>query len=554
MELYVQSSWRLPVLSGLLLVLAFYSRLLVPNFVAFLPVLLWLDTHSARPLRETAKAALVFGLTAYGVGLHWCYAMLSISWLAVLMYLALVVLFTSGATAAITLVGWCRRSTGWPYGILLPVCWLPFEWSRNWGDLRITADHVGQSLAPYPFLIQFDDLVGPYGVGAFLLASNGLLFDAFRGWRGAPEGAPERVPEVTPEERERWGSGGRRPAIALGFLVVVVLLYDGWAWTHPPAESGRLRVALVQPNIPLVLKHDPEADAEQLEVLTRLTLEAARQNPDLIVWPESARPQPLHHWLDNPRTFAMPDVQRLAAETGATLLTGVDYARIRTPSEYEAYNAALVVHPDGRLDPAWTAKVYLVPFTEGIPFRAVLGPVLGGLRGGLHWLAGGFTPGPESALLPVGPWKAGVLVCYEQLYFDLARRLRNAGAQLQVVITNDAWFGRTVFQSFQADVVRMRAIENRCAFIRAANTGISGFVDPLGRYHGRTRLFVPAVEVHDVPITDVRTVYDRIGDAVAWLAIAGLGVTVIVARRSRRSRRRGPPGPQARHRAKEEKP
>ncbi len=507
----VESPWRLPVASGVLLVLAHYFAFLVPNFVAFLPMLLWLDARRDRPLRDLARGGMVFGLTAYGIGLHWIYAMVSISWLAGFMYVGLLVLFTLGAVIALTLAGWVRRSTGLAFGILLPVCWIPFEWARSFGDLRMTADHVGHSLSRFPFLIQFDDVVGPYGVGVFVLASNGLLYDALTGWRGR---------------------SGRRAGVVLGLLAAAVLVYDAWAWEHPPAQEGKLRIALVQPNIPLDVKHDRAEDDRQEKILGEATWRAAREKPDLVVWPESARPRLVEHRLDDPRTFAMPEVQRLAVATGTTILTGAEYARIRKGGDYEIYNAALVVHPDGRLDTTWTAKVYLVPFTEGVPFRFLLGRLLEHRGGELHWLSGGFTPGPTAALLPVAGAKLGVLVCYEELYFDLSRALRNAGADLQVVITNDAWFGRTVFQDFVADVVRMRAIETRSAFVRVANTGISGFVDPMGRYHGRTGLYVPAVEVEDVPIVKTRTIYTRVGDVVAWLAIAGLVATSSLALRN----------------------
>jgi len=510
---WLESAWRLPVLSGALVVVAQYGRLLVPNFLMLLPVLAWLDGSRERRLRDVARGAAVFGLATYGLGLHWIYAMLSISWLAVLMYLGLLVLFTAGGTIALTLAGWTRRRTGWSYGLLLPACWIPMEWLRTWGDLRMTADHVAHGLAPFPFVVQFADVTGPYGVGAFVLACNGLLHGAIS---------------------ERGTRRGRREATALAGLLLVVLAYDAWAWTHPPEEAGRVKIAIVQPNIPLVIKWDAAEDARQAKILADATREAAKERPQLVVWPESARPTMVRHWLDDPSTFAMPEVQALARETGADILTGVEYARIRSREDYEYFNAALVAHADGTLDPTWTAKTYLVPFTEGIPFRRVLGPLLDGLGGGLHWLSGGFSPGPDAVPLPAAGWSVGVLVCYEELYFDLARRVRNAGADFQVVITNDAWFGRTVFQTLLADVVRMRAIETRSSFVRAANTGISGFVDPMGRYHARTAIFVPAVEVQDVPVTRVRTVYSRVGDVVAWIAIASLaGIVVAAARRQR---------------------
>jgi apolipoprotein N-acyltransferase len=229
----------------------------------------------------------------------------------------------------------------------------------------------------------------------------------------------------------------------------------------------------------------------------------------------------------------MPEVQVLAKETGDTIVAGAEYVVLRDHDGYDAYNAAFVVHPDGRFDPTWTAKVYLVPFVEAVPFKVLLGPLLSGRGGWARWLGGGFLPGRKETLLPVAGTKLGISVCYEELYFDLQRGLRNAGARVQAVITNDAWFGTTFFQAYQANTVRLRAIENRSSFVRVANTGISMFVDPRGRDAERTELLVEEVRVNDVPLTDGRTVYDRIGDVPAWAAIATFAAAAYVGWRRR---------------------
>jgi apolipoprotein N-acyltransferase len=261
-----------------------------------------------------------------------------------------------------------------------------------------------------------------------------------------------------------------------------------------------------------------------------MTIEAAAAGAELIVWPETARPRPLIHHLSRPATYRMPEVQALARRVGAALLVGAEYLRIGEDNDRESYNAAFAVDADGRLLPDWGAKIYLVPFVEATPFRSLVGPLVEGRGGEWRWLAGGFAPGPKNVVLEVADTRVGVLVCYEQLFPDLARGLRNAGAELQVVITNDAWFGRSLFQGFQADALRLRAIESRTAFVRVANTGISGFVDSRGRYHQQTGLFHTAVEVRDVHLSNRMTLYDRVGDLVAWVAIAALGVAVLLAR------------------------
>ena len=516
LDRWTRSLWQLPVLSGAALALAYvWVPFPILNFVCFIPMLLWIEVNAYRPRGERLQAGFLFGMTAGLISLHWMYSMLAFSWLAALLYVVLVSAFAAFAMVGATLAGWLRQRTGWSFSLLLPLSWIPLEWSRTWGDLRMTADHVGNSLAAYPFLIQFADLVGPYGVGAFMLATNGLAYEASRGWR--------------------TGSGRRAAAILIA-LWGAILAYDSWAWARPLEQRRPLRVAFVQPNIPLVMKWDPAAEEEQWKILEGMTREAAKAGADVVFWPETARPSTFYHVLERPDTYVMADVQQLARDTGTGIVVGSEYDVLSGGKEKKYYNAAFSVHATGRLDPIWTAKTYLVPFVEGVPFKSLLGPLLAGKQGEMRWLGGGFTPGPTATPLPIVDTKVGLLVCYEELYWDLARSLRNAGAGLEAIITNDAWFGRTFFQRYQADSARMRAIENRCAFVRVANTGISGFVDPWGRYHARTGLFEKRVGVEDILVTSSLTVYDRIGDLMAWLAIAGLVVAVLTARRSERWR------------------
>lgn len=503
--------WRLPLVAGVLLGVSYLpGPFLVLNFTAFLPLVAWLDAHASAPARRLLAAGFVFGLAAELVMLHFMYAMLAWSWLAAVLYLGMSAGIGLRIAASILLLGWLRRRTGQSWGLLLPLCWLPGELLQSCGDLRMTGDQLAHSVAGYPFLVQFADLVGPFGVGGFVVAANGLLADVLI---------------------ERGRPASRRAAIVLAALFAAVLGYDGWAWMHEAAPGAEtVRVAIVQPNIPLEVKHRGLEPEEQRSILAELSTEAAGRGAELIVWPETARPEPLRHRLERAESFAMPEVQTLARRLGVPMLVGVEYYRIGAEGEERLYNAAIAVDARGRLSEQWGAKVYLVPFVEAMPFKPLLEPLVAGRGGEWRWISGGFDSGPTSALIDLAGAKVGVLVCYEELFADLARRLRNAGAELQVVITNDAWFGRSLFQPYLANALRLRAIENRTAFVRVANTGISGFVDRRGRYHDRTALFERAVEVHEVERNARRTVYDRVGDLVAWLAVAGLAAAVVAAR------------------------
>jgi apolipoprotein N-acyltransferase len=495
-EHWTRHPWLLPALAGVLLAFGYFTLgLVVPNLVALVPLLIWIDANLDRPWRDWRNAGFVFGVSLNLLILSWMRSMLAISFLGLFAYLGLTLIFAAGLSVAVIALAWLRKRTGWSFVILLPAVWLTLEWVQAQGDLRMTAQHLGQSLGTVPFLVQFADLCGSYGVGLVLLLSSAILYEVWR--------APSRARRF-------------RRLAAWSALATAVLSYDAWAWTHPPAASGSLRIAFLQPNVPLAFKMDPADDARQNALLAELTRKAAAMKAEVVIWPETARPRALYARPENPATYAMPEVQTLARETGITIVAGAEYVVVRDKNKSEAYNAVFVVHPDGRLDPTWAAKIYLVPFVEGIPFEFLLGPMLAGRGGWARWLGGGFRPGPEETLLPVAGTALGVSVCYEELFFDLQRSLRNAGARVQAVITNDAWFGTTFFQAYQS------------SFVRVANTGISMFVDPLGRDSQRTELETQEVRVSDVALTDVRTVYDRIGDVPAWAAIATFAAAAFV--------------------------
>jgi apolipoprotein N-acyltransferase len=496
------SGWKLPALAGLLVGVSYFPGPFLPlNLAGFVPLLAWVDGRASATPYERLKAGFLFGLLTHLTANHFMYSMLEHSWLAVLLWIGMSGLLAVRISLSVALLGWLRRRTGLSFGLLLPVVWLPFEWAQTWGDLRMTGEHLSHTVAGYPFLVQFADVLGPYGVGALLLAVNGLLYEAV-----ARRGRP----------------AGRRAWVGLTVVAAAVLGYDAWAWNRALPESRALRVGLIQPNVPLSVKHDAATVQGQWNDLAELTREAAARGAELIVWPESARPWPVYHFPDRGQGYAMPEVQALAREIGVPLVVGTEYVVAPDGGAPRVYNAAMGVDAGGRLLPEWGAKVYLVPFVEATPFRSLLGPLVRGRGGEWQWLAGVFEPGPRSAVLDLAGARVGVLVCYEELFPDLASGLRAAGAELQLVITNDAWFGRSLFQPYQANALRLRAIENRTDYVRVANTGISGFVDRRGRYHQMTALFEKSVQVREVALTSRPTLYNRLGNVVAWVAIAAL--------------------------------
>ncbi len=157
--------------------------------------------------------------------------------------------------------------------------------------------------------------------------------------------------------------------------------------------------------------------------------------------------------------------------------------------------------------------MHLVPFGEYVPLQRLLffvGPIVQAVSN--------FTPGERPVLLPVGDRPVSTAICYEVVYGNLIRRFVLDGSELLTTITNDAWYGWSSAAYQHWDQAAMRAIENGRYLARAANTGVSGFVDPYGRVLQKSKLFEPAVLVGDVRLTRARTLYTRTGDLIAWLS------------------------------------
>jgi apolipoprotein N-acyltransferase len=139
-------------------------------------------------------------------------------------------------------------------------------------------------------------------------------------------------------------------------------------------------------------------------------------------------------------------------------------------------------------------------------------------------------------MLPVGPHLVSTAICYEVVYPALMRQAVAGGSQLLTTITNDAWYGESSAPYQHFEMASMRAIEQGRYLARAANTGISGVVDPYGRVVRRSAIFEQEGIVEDVRLLTSRTIYSVIGDAIAYLSIA-LTVGALIAINRRRLRR-----------------
>lgn len=493
-----RSEWAAVVASTLLFAISFPPfPLLLPSFLCLVPFALALARRAdqAGTWREAARIGFWFGMLGYACNLYWIAIALRIfTNLAIVGYIAaLFVLAPVVAVAAIALFA-LRRATKLPLALLLPVVWVASEVVLNYmSDLSFPWLPLGLALSRTPMLAQAADLSGVRGLSFAIAAVNGLIADA-------------------------WLLRGRRAAISARLVAAVAIvsaLAAYGSWRMRTTEILPLApVAIVQPNIPQDEKWQAENQSHIISTLDDITRRRLEQHDaKLVLWPEAALPGFIAEHPEWKR-----DLTGLASESHTPILFGTLDIVWHGRGDYDYYNAAMLADSTGTIgsQPPYR-KSFLVPIVERVPF---VNP---------RWFAhlkyfGGFGRGENTKPFVLSFGKVGVLICYESIFPQRSREFRREGANLIVNITNDAWFGRSLAPYQHEAHLALRAIENRVGIVRAANTGISGYIDPLGRFHGETKLDVAASEVYDAQTTNVMTLYTRVGD---WLGTISLVVTAI---------------------------
>lgn len=379
-----------------------------------------------------------------------------------------------------------------PLPVCAPVLWLLVDYLRGhagflalpWGTLAQTQHHN------LP-LLQTASLVGEHGV-TFLVALGNAALAAF----------------CLRQER-------RLAAAAL--LILVTVHAWGAAELFSSAPARPIRVVAVQPNIQIGDRATEAGRDANLTRLEHLTREAASSHPDLIVWPESAIPGDLAD------PALVERLQRLSSAIGVPLILGAaEVEKFATGDSAltigrRAFNSAHLFQPDGSASPPYRKRM-LVPFAEYVPHAQVIPWP--------EWLAPRVTelaPGDRRQLFSLSSRiSVGVLICWENLFSDLARDSVNGGARLLVQLTNDVWFGPTAAPRQHNLMSVLRAVENRTPVVTASNTGPSQVIDGNGRVVASTRAtFLESTTVGAVALGGGGTVYSRNGDWFVLLAPVG---------------------------------
>jgi len=392
------------------------------------------------------------------------------------------------------------------YGLFAAPClWVTLEWLRTYILSGLPWSLLGYSQYRQLDLIQIADHLGVYGVSFLIVLTNVALTELYL-W-------------VMPLFR------GFRPARLPWELVTTsaILVSLSWAYsTTVIVEEGvqtpktTIQVGVVQPNIDQSMKWDQAYRDETLRRYDLLT-QSFGQGIDLVIWPEAATP-----FVYEREPVYQLQLVAMANRAAAPLLFGSPAVRYDADRKPYLLNSAYLLSPDGQLLGRYD-KQHLVPFGEYIPLKSSVLFFLDKLVEGI----GDFQAGPGPTILSFQPKssagdgdqrpvKFGVAICYEVIFPDLVRKMAASGAEFLVTITNDAWFGDSSAPAQHFSMVVFRSVENHLAFARAANTGVSGFIDPFGRIIEASPIFTQTALQARIPVRQPHTFYSRHGDVFAY--------------------------------------
>ena len=491
-------------------------------FLTF-PVLVWLiDGAGGGRLQGLPAAAMAgwwFGLGYFVPGLYWIgNAFLvdapTFAWLmpfAVLGLPAYLALFLAFGFALARLI-WSKDGSR---VIALAASLTASEWLRGHVLTGFPWNGYGYALTEPLALAQTASLIGLWGLtflSVSIFASPAVLIDG--------------------------NSRGRRPwvapAMALLLLVAMGIFGAVRLGLQPTTMVADVKLRIMQPNLQQDVRFNYAAKAEVMQKYLTLSDRASGpqstgvRDASILIWPESAFPFFLTREAD-----AMAQIDDLLPK-GTVLITGSVRAPDLPPGTKitRAYNSIYAIDHDGSVLSIYD-KLHLVPFGEFLPFQDWM-EKLGFVQ--LTRVQGGFIPGTgrRAMEIPNAP-RALPLICYEAIFPDeVAARGERPGWIIN--LTNDGWFGISTGPYQHLQQARLRAIEQGLPVVRAANTGISAVIDPVGRIVARLGLGVEGVLDSGLPAAIAPTLYARSGDIPTAMLVAAALILVIRRRVTKRSR------------------
>jgi apolipoprotein N-acyltransferase len=481
-------------------------------WIALVPLL---AVMSRRPLRAVFGYSWLLGLSLVSGTLYWIaftyhhYAdkpyLESVS--MVLLLSGIEAIFVAASVGAAIIVS---RRLRLSIIIALPTAWVAGEYLRSVFPIGCPWALLGYALSRDLSLIQIAGVTGAYGVSWLIVFVNAALFSL----------------TLSSERRNR------RITIAIS-LVMCVLAVVGFGIFQ--LEGARrvvsdkiLAVGIAQGGLPQTFHFKRESVPPAFSAYEAATDMLSRSHPDLVIWPENAvgflfQADGFYPDSLNLEREYRSKILELARRDHTPLLFGAPAFYFGNPLSMR--DRAYLISAEGQLL-NYTDKIELVPFSEYLPARSILGRFMNPLIP----RALPMTAGHSKQVLDIDNIGLGAVICYEAIFPYLSRDLVETGSEVLINISNDTWFGKTSapYELLSIDV--FRAVENHVPLIRVANSGISAVISPTGQIKGATPLFVRTSEIESISVGEAGTFYTRHGDlfAQSCLGLTALGLLLAV--------------------------
>ncbi len=389
----------------------------------------------------------------------------------------------------------------------LLVMWAGWEWlTLNW-DLAWPWLNLGNAFAHYPNWVQWYEYTGAAGGSLWLMASNLVLFSAWK-----------RMPRV------KTISGRIAVIMALLLLLIGVPGFISLLVKEKTQAAETIEVVVVQPNID---PYEEKFSREEMEMVEEMIAAAELWMTDstsFVIFPETALPSGIIESRLYESSALVRLTEWIADYPNAKLITGASTYNVyeneaqRTTTArrsssgfwYDAYNTGLLITATG-VDEIYH-KSKLVVGVEQMPFYEVIAPLMGEWIIDLGGISGTLSVQDDREVFCNGPACAAPVICYESVFPGFVTEYMREGANFIAIFTNDGWWRNTPGYRQHFQFARLRAIENRVAIARSANTGISGFILPDGSITQTLGWDVRGALRESIPVAQKQTFFSRQGD------------------------------------------
>lgn len=391
----------------------------------------------------------------------------------------------------------------------LPILFPALEFLTSRGVLGFTWNSLCYTQAGNILPAQIASVLGCYGISCWILLINVSGFFLIR--------------------KIVFRKAYRKSLILLVLFIILPYIYGFFTIRkiEKTEQGAKIATGLIQPNVDPNEKWNTASIRSNIELLYALSDSILSDHDlDLLVWPETAVPAYVRY-----RRWIRHEIQDYIKHRDVSLLTGVPDFKKTDQDEYLFYNATFLLNPDQNRIQSYN-KIRLVPFGEKIPLSNIFESLEN-----LNLGQGNFDAGDSIKLLEV-PAKINSdsqrgknilissAICYESGFSDLVREGVRKGAQLLVVVTNDAWFGNTSAPYLHAAIARIRAIENRIPVVRAANTGVSMIIDKTGKLLQKCDF---AEKCHVSSVVNLRegaTFFTNLGYYFNWITVLAASIII----------------------------